>query len=125
MNEQEFENRETFLTPREIARVAHQVNKAFCEATGDTSQPEWEDAPDWQQDSAYQGVLFHQANPSSTPEDSHKSWLSEKSAGGWKYGPTKDPLKLEHPCMVPYEALPKTQQAKDYLFSALVKSLSN
>ncbi len=33
------------MEKKEIARVAHLVNKAYCEALGDFSQPEWEDAP--------------------------------------------------------------------------------
>ena len=36
------------MNNEDIARVAHQVNKAYCEALGDTSQPDWENAPDWQ-----------------------------------------------------------------------------
>jgi hypothetical protein len=29
----------------EIAKVAHEVNRAYCQALGDFSQPKWEDAP--------------------------------------------------------------------------------
>ena len=36
----------------EIARVAHEINRAYCASLGDTSQPAWEDAPEWQQQSA-------------------------------------------------------------------------
>lgn len=38
-----------------IARVAHEVNKAYCEALGDMSQPVWEEAPEWQRASATSG----------------------------------------------------------------------
>lgn len=44
------------MTPEQIARVVHEVNRAYCEALGDTSQPKWEDAPQWQRDSAMLGV---------------------------------------------------------------------
>lgn len=106
-----------------IARVAHEVNRAYCAALGDMSQPAWPDAPQWQKDSAINGVRFHLANPEAGPDHSHNSWLAEKEAGGWKYGPVKDPEKKEHPCFVPYDQLPVEQKAKDYLFRGVVHAL--
>ena len=107
----------------QIARVAHEINRAYCAALGDNSQPAWEDAPDWQKTSAVAGVEFHIANPSAGPDHSHQSWLAVKEAEGWKYGPLKDPDKKEHPCFVPYTDLPVEQKAKDYLFRAVVHAL--
>lgn len=52
------------------------------------------------------------------------SWLEEKRAAGWTYGPVKDAEKKEHPCFVLYEALPADQQAKDHLFKAIVAALA-
>jgi hypothetical protein len=46
----------------EIAKVAHEVNRAYCQAIGDNSQPTWEEAPGWQRDSAINGVLLHLSN---------------------------------------------------------------
>jgi hypothetical protein len=46
-----------------IARVAHQVNKAYCESMGDLSQADWEEAPAWVRESVIAGVKFHIANP--------------------------------------------------------------
>lgn len=108
----------------EIARVAHEVNKAYCESLGDTSQPSWGEAPDWQRNSAISGVNFHKANPDAGPEHSHECWLKEKEAAGWKYGPVKDSEKKEHPCFVPYVELPADQKAKDYIFRAVVHALA-
>ena len=84
------------------AQTTHEVNRAYCEALGDTSQPAWDDAPEWQRESAINGALFHYTNPDATPAASHGSWLAEKATAGWKYGPVKDPEKKEHPCFVPY-----------------------
>jgi hypothetical protein len=114
----------TVLSVEEIARVCHQVNKAYCAAIGDHSQPDWDAAPDWQRRSAIAGVKFHLENPRSNAAASHESWLEEKRRDGWKYGPVKDPEKKEHPCFVPYEALPTEQKAKDYLFLAVVRALT-
>lgn len=114
----------THLNAEEVARVAHEINRAYCEALGDQSQPTWADAPQWQRDSAINGVRFHRANPNAKPSHSHESWLIEKAAAGWKYGPVKDPERKEHPCCVPYEDLPPEQKAKDYLFRQVVHSLT-
>lgn len=112
------------MTPEAIARVCHEVNRGYCAALGDTSQVPWEDAPEWQRQSAIKGVEFNLANPDAPPSHSHDSWLTEKRATGWKYGAVKDAEKKEHPCFVPYEDLPPEQKAKDYLFKATVRALS-
>lgn len=30
----------------DVAQIAHEINKAYCESIGDTSQPSWEEAPE-------------------------------------------------------------------------------
>jgi len=114
------------LDVEKIARIAHETNKAYCEAIGDTSQSSWNEAPDWQKQSAINGVKFHLDNHANgltpSPSASHDSWLAEKQAAGWKYGPAKDPEKKEHPCFVPYDQLPVEQRVKDYLFGAIVRA---
>lgn len=107
-----------------IARVCHEVNRAYCAALGDHSQPVWEDAPDWQRQSALKGVEHMLGNPEAKPSDSHESWLAEKRADGWKWGPVKDPDKKEHPCFVPFDELPPEQKAKDYIFQAVVRAIA-
>lgn len=107
----------------DIARVAHEVNRAYCLSIGDDSQPGWYEAPEWQQNSAVNGVKFHIENPLADPADSHKSWLDQKLSEGWSFGPVKDADKKEHPCCVPYESLPVEQRSKDYLFRAVVHAL--
>ena len=108
-----------------IAQVAHEINKAFCESIGDNSQPTWGDAPEWQKSSAINGVKFHLENPNAGPDESHKSWLKQKEEEGWKYGPVKNPETKEHPCFVSYDELPVNQRSKDYLFKQVVHSLKN
>lgn len=108
----------------EIARVCHEVNRAYCQAMGDNSQLPWAMAPQWQKDSAVNGVRLHVGHPELGPQASHEGWLKEKEAAGWKYGPVKDADKKEHPCMVPFDQLPKEQQAKDFIFRAVVHALA-
>lgn len=106
-----------------IARVAHEVNRAYCQALGDSSQPAWEQAPEWQRSSARMGVDLHTMGEFG-PEASHASWMQQKLDEGWKYGPVKDPEAKEHPCIVPFDQLPREQQAKDFIFRAVVHALS-
>lgn len=112
------------MTPIQIAKVAHEINRAYCAALGDHSQPAWSDAPEWQRISALNGVAFHITNPFAGPDDSHSAWVSDKLRNGWKFGPVKDAELKEHPCILPYEQLPAEQKAKDYLFRAVVHQLS-
>lgn len=112
------------MIKEEVAKICHEANRSLCETQGDYSQPSWGEAPQWQRDSAIFGVQFHINNPDAGPDDSHKSWLAEKEAAGWKYGPVKNPETKEHPCFVPYDQLPEDQQAKDYLFKGIVHSLA-
>lgn len=113
------------MKQEDLARVCHEINRAYCMAMGDTSQPAWEDAPQWQRDSALLGVKLHLENPQTTPEESHESWLRQKEKEGWVYGPVKDAERKQHPCMLPYEQLPKEQQVKDHLFRAVVRTLAH
>jgi hypothetical protein len=107
----------------EVARVAHEVNRAYCESLGDTSQPSWEDAPEWQKQSAMDGVNFHIERPDASPAESHAQWLAVKEADGWVWGEVKNPALREHPCMLPYEELPVEYKAKDYIFRGVVNAL--
>ena len=122
-NDRERRHAEETARVERVARVAHEINRAYCQALGDDSQSAWESAPQWQRDSAVAGVKFHEANPEAGPEASHEAWLALKKAEGWTYDPTKDSEKKEHPCFVPYGELPVEQRAKDFLFRAVVHAL--
>ena len=101
------------------AHAAHEANRAYCIAIGDTTQPAWDNAPKWQVDSALlgvRGVLIDK----NTPEESHESWVDQKINDGWIYGSVKDPDHKEHPCIVPYDKLPAEQKRKDEIFVEVV-----
>lgn len=103
-----------------IAMMCHAINAAYRQSLGDDSQSTWDDALDWQRQSAIAGVEMYLANPDATPEQSHESWYAQKEAEGWTYGEVRDAEKKEHPCFLPYDELPIEQKAKDYLFRATV-----
>lgn len=108
-----------------IAKICHEANRAFCQTIGDDTQPSWELAPDWQTDSAINGVRFHIDNPDAGPEGSHENWMKEKLAAGWQYGEVKNASLRLHPCMVPYDQLPELQRAKDAIFVGIVHALKH
>lgn len=104
------------------ARSAHDVNRAYCLALGDASQVSWDEAPDWQKESARAGV--EGALRGNTPEQSHEAWFAHKQREGWVLGPVKDPVTKEHPCLVPYAELPPAQRFKDHLFVTTVRQMA-
>ncbi len=114
----------TVMEPALIAIVCHEANRAYCAGIGDLSQPVWAEAPQWQRDSAINGVEFHMDNPDADPAHSHENWLAEKEKDGWVYGEVKDEVTRTHPCILPYLELPLEQQIKDSLFIAIVHALS-
>ena len=111
----QFETQEDALIAS-IAKVCHQANKAWCEVTGDNSQKDWDEAEQWQRESAIKGVKFKLDNPDAGDDAQHNSWMQEKVDAGWVYGEVKDAEAKTHPCIVPFEQLPEFQQKKDALF---------
>ncbi len=105
-----------------IARTCHEVNRAYCVGLGDDSQGSWEEAPDWQKDSARTGVIA-KLQTQLTPAEGHAAWMEHKIANGWVYGEEKDEEKKTHPCLVSYESLPVAQQAKDMLFHTVIAGM--
>lgn len=110
------------MTVKQIAQIVHEANRAYCQTIGDDSQVPWAEAPEWQRESAINGVDGILTGAIMKPEQSHESWLAEKERTGWKYGPVKDAEKKEHPCFVAYSELPPEQQAKDAIFFAIVRA---
>lgn len=104
----------------QIARIAHEINRAYCASIGDTSVAPWEAADESQRSSVMAGVEMHLKNPDVSPEQSHEAWLASKVADGWTYAAIKDPVAKTHPCVMPYADLPVEQRAKDHLFKAVV-----
>jgi hypothetical protein len=49
--------------------------------------------------------------------------MKQKVDEGWVYGAVKDPEAKTHPCIVPFDQLPREQQAKDFIFRAVVHAL--
>jgi RyR domain len=107
------------VTAESIARVVHEANRAWQEESSDPAvSPHWDEAPQWQKDSAADGVRNVIAGK--TARELHDEWVAGKESAGWKYGPVKDGNLKTHHCMVDYEDLPYHQKVKDDLLRAIV-----
>lgn len=111
------------VTIEQAAGICHEVNRIWCEANGDFSQPTWSEAPRHVRKSAENGVHFRLQNPTAPNRASHDNWMQFKLMEGWTAGPIKDYAKKTHPNLVPWESLPPEEQVKDGLFSRVVHVL--
>ena len=46
-------------------------------------------------------------------KNTHEIWARQRIAEGWKYGTERNSERKEHPCLVPYEALPEYEKEYD------------
>lgn len=115
-----------------IAAVCHEANRTYCKyVMDDLSQPSWEEAPQWQRDSAIDGVqkalngrrLFNKYDSRGDGQISHENWMEQKLRAGWRWGPVKDPEKKEHPSLLPYNSLTAEERRKDVLFLSICMAL--
>ena len=42
----------------------------------------------------------------------HEAWALGRISEGWTFGPVRNDVLKQHPCLIPYEELPKSE--KDY-----------
>jgi hypothetical protein len=110
------------LKVADVAKTCHEVNKVYCESIGDFTQVHWSKAPQWQKNSAIDGVRYLINNIDATPEDIHENWMKAKKADGWRFGIVKDGDAKTHPCLIPYNFLSAEQRMKDTLFISIVRS---
>ncbi len=46
-------------------------------------------------------------------ENVHEMWAKTRIEQGWTYGPKRDDVKKEHPCLIPYNELPEEEKVYD------------
>lgn len=46
-------------------------------------------------------------------ENAHDVWGVQRLSDGWKHGEKRDDGRKEHPCLVPYAALPDSEKEYD------------
>lgn len=43
----------------------------------------------------------------------HEVWAKNRMKEGWSYGPVRDDINKNHPCLVPYDELPENEKEYD------------
>lgn len=46
-------------------------------------------------------------------KNAHELWAEQRLADGWTLGMRRDDQAKQHPCLVPYEALPESEKVYD------------
>ncbi len=46
-------------------------------------------------------------------QNAHDLWASNRITGGWRWGPERNDSRKLHPCLVPYDELPRTEKDID------------
>lgn len=55
----------------------------------------------------------------------HNAWMDARRADGWTYGPKRNDELKQHPCLVPYDDLPESEKAYDYITAEAVMAKLN
>lgn len=104
----------------QVARIAHEVNRAFCASIGGGAGLAWDKASASDREAAMMSVTAL-SRGFSTPEHIHEAWVREMSLNGWTHGPVVDVQAKTHPNLTDYAALPRDIQTRDALFVAVVR----
>lgn len=111
------------MNDHDIARIAHEANRALCEANDDLSQQPWLVAAAWQRESSLEAVRFHRENPTAPVSATHDRWMKERLDAGWQYAPVTNRDIKQHADLVPHSELSPFAQAKDALQKAICLAL--
>jgi hypothetical protein len=103
-----------------IAKIAHEVNRSYCEEIGDVVMPAWDECPIYHHNAYIAGVKSVLLGETTNPAEQHAAWMRDKLNDGWVFGAVKDAARKTHPCLVPYTELPQQQRTKDALFRTVV-----
>ncbi|WP_026317743.1 RyR domain-containing protein [Algicola sagamiensis] len=104
----------------EIARMAHEMDRAYRKSMLDFSLPLWECTSESYKTSAIDQVEFHLQNPSIGPETKHNQWLKRRALEGWCWGPVKDEHKKQDPRIISFAKLPPHDRAREHLYYQVV-----
>lgn len=112
------------VTLRQIARMAHELDRIHGQHMGLIPVDSWEDLTSAFQDKRVELVQLiwkdRAGSKELTPADLHTSWMADGLANGWRHGATYDPQAKTHPFLVPFAELSPHEQLRLHLFVHLV-----
>lgn len=50
----------------------------------------------------------------------HAAWMDARVAEGWTFGPKRNDETKQSPCLVPFDELPESEKAYDYITAEAV-----
>lgn len=114
------------LTESHIAEITYGIVNVYKRSIGEPVSPSWDIITEEERDAVITAVRrILDAYIDMSPEANHMGWLFDRINAGWMYGDKKNSSAKEHPCLVPYNKLPKSQRTKNELFVSSVKLFKN
>lgn len=110
-------------TIEEIARICHKAYLQYCQAIGDYSQAPWQEAPEWQRESAKVAVKYCLENPQSPAYLVHNAWKEFMIQDGWKYSLFFNEQNKEHPWLTSFQELSQISQMRTELITAITDEI--
>jgi hypothetical protein len=107
----------------DVARVVHEALAAYCHVIGE-SPATWAETPANSRQGTHSAIDAIIRGKITTRRELHDRWMGDMLRAGFKYGPRRDAEMKTHPCLLPFDDLPKDQQFKDALFLAIVKAFN-
>lgn len=113
------------LNIEQIAEYAHELNRAWCDITGESGKPSWENVSEEIKQSSIHGVR-HILSKSElpTPEEMWLEWKTYKLKSGWTKGIYSVNDKTHPNLLDEYDELSDIDKMKDRIFIEAVRVLS-
>jgi len=111
------------LTNDDIAQISYETARAWSRVTGGERLPSWGSLSDREKRRAISDAERLRPPPEATLAEWHAARVAEMKADKWVYGEKKDTDRKVHPCLVPFEDLPRSEIVKIGLFIKLTRSL--
>jgi len=112
------------MTPKTIAKIAHESLGAYLSSKLGETPMAWDDLHHTARKAAVAGVLAVMDDPGITVASFHAQWVARMVSAGWRFGTDTDHHGKRHADLQPWEDLPPAHQAKAALALAVYKALT-
>lgn len=108
-----------------IATVAVMVIAAFKSSIGEDAVEDFAVLPEPQKKSLLDGIEMLVADPDAGPDARHSAWVNGMLTDGWALGDEINEQNKTHPLLMSFDELPESEQIKEKLLHAVVRSMSS